>query len=1047
MSEKPQKSQKSEVKDYSKTLFLPQTEFPMRAGLPQREPEILKRWYEIGLYEKLREDAKGRAKFVLHDGPPYANGNIHIGTALNKILKDLVTKSQQMLGFDSNYVPGWDCHGLPIEWKVEEEHYRKKGKQKPDFRDSTAMIDFRKECRAYATHWLNVQREEFKRLGVIGDWAHPYATMNYPAEAQIARELMKFAANGTLYRGSKPVMWSVVEKTALAEAEVEYEDYTSDTVWVKFPVTHVEVFPHEQITPELREEKEKLKKELLQSYVVIWTTTPWTLPGNRAISFSLDIEYGLYEVTAALPNSLAKVGERYLLADKLAKQVFDQAKVQDYQKIHDVVFDDGPADIVVTCSHPFKKLGGYNFLVPLIDGSHVTDDAGTGFVHTAPGHGREDFEVWTTKFPQIVERLNRLGQETDISYRLTKGIPYTVDENGAFTTDAPSFTGKRVINEKGDKGDANAAIIKALAEVGLLLAGGRLKHQYPHSWRSKKPVIFRNTPQWFIAMDQAITGKTSSRVVPASRDNPEFVDSESPDTLRNRALDAIAQTQWVPPSGENRINGMIEARPDWVISRQRAWGVPIAIFVNKITGQILKDEAVNRRVAEAFEKEGADAWYAEGARERFLGPDLDVGVWEKVDDILDVWFDSGSTHAFVLEDPVQFPGLAGIKRRLDGGTDTVMYLEGSDQHRGWFHSSLLESCGTRGRAPYDIVLTHGFTQAEDGRKMSKSLGNTIEPQAVIKESGADILRLWVASCDYTDDQRIGPEILKNTVETYRKLRNTVRWMLGTLHHYKPVDAVAPAEMPELERLMLHELALRAELVRKAYETFDFKSVVATLSAFLNSELSAFYFDIRKDTLYCDPPSSLTRKAALTTIDLLCNAILKWLAPVLSFTAEEGWRMYKPDAEPSVHLTLFPEGLEQFRDDTLAAKWETIRNVRRVVTGALELERAAKNIGSSLEASPVIYVADRDMLAKLFDTDLAEICITSNYEVREGEAPASAFRLDAVPGVAVVVEKAVGTKCARSWKISPTVGEDPEYPDVTPRDAKALREWKALGVSV
>ncbi|CUT11940.1 IsoleucyltRNA synthetase EC 6115 [Bradyrhizobium sp.] len=1048
MSDKPQKSQKSEAKDYSKTLFLPQTEFPMRAGLPQREPEILKRWYEIGLYEKLRESARGRDKFVLHDGPPYANGNIHIGTSLNKILKDLVTKSQQMLGFDSNYVPGWDCHGLPIEWKVEEEHYRKKGKQKPDFRDSAAMIDFRKECRAYATHWLDVQREEFKRLGVIGDWDHPYATMSYPAEAQIARELMKFAANGTLYRGSKPVMWSVVEKTALAEAEVEYEDYTSDTVWVKFPVTHVEVFPHEQITPELKREKEQLKNDLLKSYVVIWTTTPWTLPGNRAISFSLNIEYGLYEVLDAPAENWAKVGECYLLADKLAADVFRQAKVTQYRKIREVVFNDGPADIVITCSHPFKKLGGYNFLVPLLDGEHVTDDAGTGFVHTAPGHGRDDFEIWTSKFPVILETLKRLGQPTDLPYRLTKGIPYTVDENGALTNDAPGFTGKRVINEKGDKGDANDAVIKALIDIGMLLARGRLKHQYPHSWRSKKPVIFRNTPQWFIAMDQPITNNVSKRLVPASRDNPEFIDSESPDTLRNRTLDAIMETQWVPPSGENRITGMIESRPDWVISRQRAWGVPIAIYVNKVTGQILKNEEVNKRIAEAFEKEGADAWYAEGARERFLGPDfLDIGVWEKVDDILDVWFDSGSTHAFVLEDPVHFPGLAGIKRKVDGGKDTVMYLEGSDQHRGWFHSSLLESCGTRGRAPYDIVLTHGFTQAEDGRKMSKSLGNTIEPQAVIKESGADILRLWVASCDYTDDQRIGPEILKNTVETYRKLRNTVRWMLGTLHHYKPADAVAPAEMPELERLMLHELALRAELVRKAYETFDFKSVVATLSAFLNSELSAFYFDIRKDTLYCDPPSSPTRKAALTTIDLLCSSILKWLAPILSFTAEEAWRMYRPNAEPSVHLTQFPDDLESLRDDKLAAKWEAIRNVRRVVTGALELERAAKNIGSSLEASPVIYVADRDMLATLFDTDLAEICITSNYEVREGEAPASAFRLDAVPGVAVVVEKAVGTKCARSWKISPTVGEDPEYPDVTPRDAKALREWKALGVSI
>ncbi|WJR79583.1 isoleucine--tRNA ligase [Bradyrhizobium sp. NP1] len=999
MSDKPQKS---EANDYSKTLFLPQTEFPMRAGLPQREPEILKRWNDIDLYRRLREKAKGRTKFVLHDGPPYANGNIHIGTALNKILKDLVTKSQQMLGFDSNYVPGWDCHGLPIEWKVEEENYRSKGKQKPDFRDSTAMVAFRRECRAYATHWLNVQREEFKRLGVIGDWDHPYATMSYPAEAQIARELMKFAANGTLYRGSKPVMWSVVEKTALAEAEVEYEDYTSDTVWVKFPVTS------------------PAHGALAQASVVIWTTTPWTLPGNRAISFSPKIAYGLYKVTDAPADNWAKSGDLLILADALADSVFKQARVTAYEKVRDI-----PADTLdaVECAHPLKGVGGgYQFTVPLLAGDHVTEDTGTGFVHTAPGHGREDFDVWMANARELEAR------------GISTAIPYTVDENGAFTDHAPGFTGKRVINDKGEKGDANEAVIKALVDAGMLLARGRLKHQYPHSWRSKKPVIFRNTPQWFIAMDKDIAdhGKTKSG-----------------DTLRARALHAIAVTQWVPPSGQNRITGMIEARPDWVISRQRAWGVPIAVFVREKgdgSAEILKDEAVNKRIADAFEQEGADAWYAEGARARFLASRASED-WKKVDDILDVWFDSGSTHAFVLEDPVHFPGLAGIRREIDGGADTVMYLEGSDQHRGWFHSSLLESCGTRGRAPYDIVLTHGFTQDEHGRKMSKSLGNTIEPQAVIKQSGADILRLWVAACDYTDDQRIGPEILKNTVETYRKLRNSIRWMLGTLHHFKADDTIAHAEMPELERLMLHELAEQAAIVRRAYAEFDYKTVVASLSAFMNTELSAFYFDIRKDTLYCDPPSSIARKAALTVIDIICDAVLKWLAPILSFTCEEAWQLYRPASLPSVHLELFPEGFEKFRDERLASKWEVIRDVRRVVTGALEIERAAKRIGSSLEASPAIYVSDRDVLATLFDVDLAEVCITSNYEVREGEAPADAFRLDSVPGVAVVVEKAVGTKCARSWKILPTVGEDKEYPDVSPRDAQALREWKALGVTV
>ncbi|HZE54628.1 MAG TPA: isoleucine--tRNA ligase [Bradyrhizobium sp.] len=1024
MSEKPQKS---DATDYSKTLFLPQTEFPMRAGLPQREPEILKNWNEIGLYERLRKGSAGRPKFVLHDGPPYANGNIHIGTALNKILKDLVTKSQQMLGFDSNYVPGWDCHGLPIEWKVEEENYRAKGKAKPDFRDSAAMVAFRRECRAYATYWLNVQREEFKRLGVIGDWDHPYATMSYPAEAQIARELMKFVANETLYRGSKPVMWSVVEKTALAEAEVEYEDYTSDQVWVKFPVREFGASGKDE------NEINAAAEDFQGASVVIWTTTPWTLPGNRAISFSSKIEYGLYQVKEAPEGNWAKRGDKLILATALAAEVMKQAKVDSFELLRPVPSGAGERGLEdFVCFHPLKGFaGGYEFGVPLLQGDHVTDDTGTGFVHTAPGHGREDFEVWTANARELESR----GINTT--------IPYTVDENGAFTDHAPGFTGKRVINDKGEKGDANDAVIKALVDAGMLLARGRLKHQYPHSWRSKKPVIFRNTPQWFIAMDKEMpkTGIDIGRQA--------ALQDHGGNTLRGRALLAIEETQWVPPSGQNRINGMIDSKPDWVISRQRAWGVPIAVFVREKSdgsAEILQDEAVNKRIADAFEQEGADAWYMDGARERFLGSRANE-EWKKVDDILDVWFDSGSTHAFVLEDAVHFPGLAGIKRKVDGGGDTVMYLEGSDQHRGWFQSSLLESCGTRGRAPFDIVLTHGFTQDEHGRKMSKSLGNTIEPQAVIKQSGADILRLWVAACDYTDDQRIGPEILKNTVETYRKLRNTIRWMLGTLHHFRPGEEVTRDEMPELERYMLHQLAEQSEIVRKAYAEFDYKTVVATLSAFMNTELSAFYFDIRKDTLYCDPPSSLARKAALTTIDILCDALLKWLAPILSFTCDEAWPMYRPGGSPSVHLLSFPENLEGFRDDALAAKWETIRNVRRVVTGALEVERAAKRIGSSLEASPLVYVSDKTIFNTLFDIDLAEVCITSNAMVSNEDAPADAFRLSDVADVAVVVEKAAGKKCARSWKILPTVGEDAEYPDVSPRDAKALREWKALGVSI
>ncbi|HEX7883785.1 MAG TPA: class I tRNA ligase family protein [Afipia sp.] len=780
--------------------------------------------------------------------------------------------------------------------------------------------------------------------------------------------------------------------------------------------------------------------------VVIWTTTPWTLPGNRAISFSPKVAYSVYRVTDAPADNWAKTGDLLILADKLAEDVFKQARVTSYEKAGDV-----SADILdaIECSHPLKGLAdGYEFTVPLLAGDHVTDDTGTGFVHTAPGHGREDFDIWTANARDLEAR------------GISSVIPYTVDADGAFTEHAPGFTGKRVLNDKGEKGDANEAVIKALAERGMLLARSRLKHQYPHSWRSKKPVIYRNTPQWFIAMDkpfylplegggrrEAAGGgdltKTHPTPTPAASTLP--LEGRVEESLRARALQAISVTRWVPEQGQNRITGMIAGRPDWVISRQRAWGVPITVFVREKgdgAAEILQDEVVNKRIADAFEQEGADAWYKDGARERFLGSHANE-EWKKVDDICDVWFDSGSTHAFVLEDPVHFPGLAGIKRKVDGGKDTVMYLEGSDQHRGWFHSSLLESCGTRGRAPYDVVLTHGFTLDENGRKMSKSLGNTTEPQKVIKDSGADILRLWVCATDYADDQRIGPEILKNTIETYRKLRNTLRWMLGTLHHFKRSDAVSTSEMPELEQLILHRLSEVDAIVRPAYANFDYKTVIATLANFMNTELSAFYFDIRKDTLYCDPPSSMTRKAALTTVDILCDAILKWLAPAISFTADEAWTMYRPDAEPSVHLTTFRDDLDRFGNEALAKKWDTIRDVRRVVTGALEVERAAKRIGSSLEASPLVYVSDKAVFATLFDIDLAEVCITSNAMITNEDAPAGAFTLNDVPGVAVVVEKAAGTKCARSWKILPTVGDDPDYPDVSPRDAQALREWKAL----
>jgi isoleucyl-tRNA synthetase len=977
--------------DYSATLYLPKTDFPMRAGLPKKEPELLAHWQETGLTEKMRRENAGKPKFVLHDGPPYANGNIHIGHSLNKILKDIVTRSQRMMSKDAHYVPGWDCHGLPIEWKIEEQ-YRAKGRNK----DEVPVVEFRRECRSFAEHWLEIQREEFKRLGVAGDWDGRYATMDYAAESVIAAEIMKFAANGLLYRGSKPVMWSVVEKTALAEAEVEYEDHTSDWVFVAFPVRGEDF------------------------RVVIWTTTPWTLPGNRAISFSHRIAYGLYRVNAAPEGNWAKAGDLYVLADKLAEGVMQSAKVEAFERVRDVPASELAA---MTCAHPLAALG-YDFDVPLLDGDHVTDDAGAGFVHTAPGHGREDFDIWMASSRLLIER------------GIDPRIPYTVDADGFYTDEVPGFPGARVIDDKGNKGDANDRVIKALVEAGALIGRGRLKHQYPHSWRSKKPVIFRNTPQWFIAMDKPFSVALDSTA-------EKGVGSNQP-TLRAIALEEIARTKWVPAAGENRITGMIANRPDWVVSRQRAWGVPIAVFVKKGGHEILVDARVNARIVAAFAAEGADAWYEEGAAARFLAPDHDPADFDKIDDVLDVWFDSGSTHAFTLEDPKHFPTLAGIRRRHDGGPDEVMYLEGSDQHRGWFHSSLLESCGTRGRAPYDSVLTHGFVLDEKGRKMSKSLGNVVAPQTVIKDSGADILRLWVAASDYSDDLRIGKEILATFSETYRKLRNTLRWMLGALAHFDPSEAVAREDMPELERYILHRLAEIDGPIREAYAAFDYKKVVALLSAFMTGDLSAFYFDIRKDGLYCDPPSSVARKASLTAIDLICDALLKWLAPILCFTAEEAWLAFRPEGAASVHLTEFPAGLESWRDEALAAKWRTVRRIRAVVTGALEIERAQKAIGASLEAAPQVYIADFAQCDALDGVDFAEICITSGIEIVAGEPPAGAFTLPETPGVGVVSRRAEGIKCARSWRISPLVGSDAEFPDVTPRDAQALRELRALG---
>ncbi|WP_336739262.1 isoleucine--tRNA ligase [Aureimonas altamirensis] len=979
--------------DYASTLYLPQTDFPMRAGLPDAEPKWIEKWDSMDLYGTMRQASKGRPKYVLHDGPPYANGTLHIGHALNKVLKDVVTRSFQMRGYDSNYVPGWDCHGLPIEWKIEEQ-YRARGLNK----DEVPINEFRQECREFASHWVGVQSAEFRRLGVEGDFANPYLTMAYGAEAIIAGELLKFAMSGQLYRGSKPVMWSVVERTALAEAEVEYQDHESDTIFVRFPVRGDGPFAG--------------------AAVVIWTTTPWTIPGNRAVTYNPRIAYGLYEVTApetAEAPRWAHQGQRYLIADALAADVMAKARVPEggYARLADV-----PAGALedMVLDHPLKgwRPEGasaatgepYAFPVPLLVGAHVTDDAGTGFVHTAPGHGTEDFEA----FIDARRALEQRGIDTT--------IPFTVDDDGFYTKDAPGLGpdapagAARVIDDKGKKGDANKRVIDALVETETLIGRGRLKHSYPHSWRSKKPVIYRNTPQWFVHMDRDIGG--------------------ADDTLRDRALKAIDATRFVPASGQNRLRGMIADRPDWVLSRQRAWGVPICVFVDE-DGAVLKDEDVNARILAAFREEGADAWFAEGAKERFLGNGHDARRWTMVRDILDVWFDSGCTHAFVLE------------QRPDLKWPADLYLEGSDQHRGWFHSSLLESCGTRGRAPYDAVLTHGFVMDEDGRKMSKSLGNIVTPQEVIKQSGADILRLWVVSSDYSEDLRLGKTILQTNVDAYRKLRNTIRWMLGTLAH-DTGETVPVAEMPELERLMLHRLSELEALVLKSYDAFDFKRIARALLDFAVVELSAFYFDIRKDVLYCDAPSSLRRRAALQVVREIFDRLVTWLAPLLPFTMEESWLARHPQAT-SVHLEQFRPVGADWRDDALAGRWRDVKRVRRVVMGALEEERRAKHIGSSLEAAPVVHIEDADLAALFESLDLAEIAITSGIEVTTAPAPAEAFRLADTPGVAVVNRLAEGRKCARSWKILPDVGSDPEFPDVSPRDAEALRELKALGVAV
>ena len=945
--------------DYRDTVFLPQTDFPMRAGLPQREPEWLARWERLGIYDRLRQKSD-RTPFILHDGPPYANGNLHIGHALNKVLKDFITRSQQMMGRDARYVPGWDCHGLPIEWKIEEQ-YRERQQRK----DDVDVVEFRQECRAFAKGWVEVQREQFKRLGVTGKWDDPYLTMDYHAEAVIAAEFMKLLMNGSLYQGSKPVMWSPVEKTALAEAEVEYHDHTSHTIWVRFPVAT----------------SQGIWATRKPASVVIWTTTPWTIPQNRAVAYNPAVAYGLYEVGAVAENATAKPGELLVLADALAESVKQAARIEALTRVGDVAAADMQG---VVLSHPFRGVEGaageWDYDVPLLPGDHVTDDAGTGFVHTAPSHGDDDYQ---------------LG--------LKFGLPmtYNVEADGSYRIDLPLFGGQAILTPEGKEGPANVSVIKQLAYSGALLAKGKVKHSYPHSWRSKAPLIYRNTPQWFAAIDKVLDDGMGNYG----------------DTIRARALTSIDKlVRWTPQTGRNRLYSMIENRPDWVLSRQRAWGVPLTCFVRKGARPtdadfLLRDQRVNDRIIEAFEKEGADVWYREDFKARALDGVANPDDYEQVMDVLDVWFDSGSTHAFVIRD------------RADGSPDGIadLYLEGTDQHRGWFHSSLLQACATKGRAPYKGVLTHGFTLDEKGMKMSKSLGNTVAPADVIKDYGADILRLWVAQSDYTADLRIGKEILKGTADSYRRLRNTLRFVLGNLDGFAEAEAVAPEAMPELEQWVLHRLAQIDHQLRRGYDAYDFQGVFQTVFQFATVDLSSFYFDIRKDALYCDAPDALRRRAARTVLDILFHRLVTWLAPILPFTMEDVWLARFPSEDDSVHLHDFPVTPADWLNEPLAQKWDAIRRARRVVTAALEVKRSDKVIGASLEAAPVVHVEDAETLAALKSVDFADVCITSDLELTADPAPGEAFRLPDVPGVGVVFEQAEGEKCQRCWKILPDVG--------------------------
>jgi len=1034
------------TRDYRDTIFLPKTEFTDRGQLSRREPDFIARWDEMKLYDKMREARAGAEPWLLHDGPPYANGHIHLGTAMNKILKDICVRSHRMMGFDASYLPGWDCHGLPIEWKVEEE-FRGKGRTK----DDVAPAEFRERCRAYAAEWVEVQKREFRALGIEGDWDDPYLTMAFESEAAIVGEFLDVAMGGRLVRDAKPVMWSPVERTALAEAEVEYHDRKVPVIWVKFPVLSVS----ETLGGNTYGVSQS-RGDLQGASVVIWTTTPWTIPANQAVCFNRDVEYGLYEIESVKSAEelgfppYAENGERIIVADKLVGEVMEKSFVTSFKKLRSI----NPEELY-SLRHPlWKSHEFFQYQIPVLPGGHVTDDAGTGFVHTAPAHGEDDFEVYRASASLMAKRfhgnlrkhgeptkgrdeyIERMGEAYKDAGRSILEILEIVDADGCYTDEVPErFRGLDIIRTSGKKrgqpGRANDEVIRALAESRNLLARGMTTIRDAHSWRSKAPVIRRATPQWFIAMDTP--------------------GADEPTPLRKLVMKALKQVEFFPATGRNRLEAMVADRPDWLVSRQRNWGVPLTIFVNKDgqphTAALPREqaEAVNERIKAAIAARGVEAWFDTPAAE-FLGDAANAEDWEKVTDVLDVWFDSGTTHAFALRK-------RGIIDNENGRAD--LYLEGSDQHRGWFQSSLLECCATRDMAPYRHVLTHGFIVDSQGKKMSKSIGNTIEPEQVQKQYGIEILRIWAASADFTEDLRISDEILKRTADTYRRLRNTLKYLLGaTAGFTMQMEQVQVEDMPGLERWVLHRLAELDTLVREAYAVYDFKRIMAALVNFCAVDLSAVYFDIRKDSLYCDPVAATAdhwddqtadygnrRRAARTVMHAVLERLMVWLAPVMPFTTEDAfWSL--DNAGDSVHLKAFPETPDAWRDAAHAERWERIFRVRRVVTGALEVQRRDKVIGSSLEAAPQVHVTDKALLEAFEGEAAADIFITSGADLIEGDAPAGAFTLDDVEGVGVVFERASGIKCARSWKYFDPSTADPDFPDITPRDALAVKAFDA-----